>query len=210
MLDKHLIAETDPISKKESMVFQKNYRITVLFDELFRIEKSNKKEFNDKATQTVWFHNKKTPKFEILKQNETSIKIRTKKVTLVLIDSDSIKDSYVILKGKKIHLDNKENLKGTYRTLDCYEGKYFTNYKEDGPRTEIKLDNGVASRNGVALINDSFSLLLNEEDYLEKAIEGHKDYYVFAYGHNYRAAVKALFEITGYTPILPRYAFGNW
>ena len=124
MLDKHLIAETDPISKKESMVFQKNYRITVLFDELFRIEKSEKREFNDKATQTVWFRNKKTPKFEIIEQDEKSIKIRTKKVTLVLIDSDSIKDSYVILKGKKIHLDNKENLKGTYRTLDCYEGKY--------------------------------------------------------------------------------------
>lgn len=210
MLDKHLIAATDPISKKESMVFWKNYRITVFFDELFRIEKSNKKEFNDKATQTVWFRNKKTPKFEILEQNEESIKIRTKKVMLVLIDSDSIEDSYIILKGKEIHLDNKENLKGTYRTLDCYEGKYFTNYKEDGPRTEIKLDNGVASRNGVAVIDDSASLLLNDEGSLEKAIEGHKDYYVFAYGHNYRAAVKALFEITGYTPILPRYAFGNW
>lgn len=52
--------------------------------------------------------------------------------------------------------------------------------------------------------------MLNDEGSLEKAIEGHKDYYVFAYGHNYRAAVKALFEITGYTPILPRYAFGNW
>lgn len=209
MLDKHLIASTDPVAKEESIVFWKQYRITILFDELFRIEKSENHVFNDQATQIVWFRNKKTPKYEILEQEEC-LKIKTRKVTLVLIDSNSIEDSFVIIKGKEVHLDNKENLKGTARTLDCYDGEYLTNYKEDGPRSKIILDNGVASKNGVAVIDDSHSLLLNKEGSLEKAPKGHQDYYVFAYGHNYREAVKALFEITGYAPILPRYAFGNW
>lgn len=209
MLDKHLIASTDPVAKEESIVFWKQYRITILFDELFRIEKSENHVFNDQATQIVWFRNKKTPKYEILKQEEC-LKIKTRKVTLVLIDSNSIEDSFVIIKGKEVHLDNKENLKGTARTLDCYDGEYLTNYQEEGPRSKIILDNGVASKNGVAVIDDSHSLLLNKEGSLEKAPKGHQDYYVFAYGHNYREAVKALFEITGYAPILPRYAFGNW
>ena len=209
MLDKHLIASTDPVAKEESIVFWKQYRITILFDELFRIEKSENHVFNDQATQIVWFRNKKTPKYEILEQEEC-LKIKTRKVTLVLIDSNSIEDSFVIIKGKEVHLDNKENLKGTARTLDCYDGEYLTNYKEDGSRSKIILDNGVASKNGVAVIDDSHSLLLNKEGSLEKAPKGHQDYYVFAYGHNYREAVKALFEITGYAPILPRYAFGNW
>ena len=209
MFDKHLIASTDPVAKEESIVFWKQYRITILFDELFRIEKSENHVFNDQATQIVWFRNKKTPKYEILEQEEC-LKIKTRKITLVLVDSNSIEDSFVIIKGKEVHLDNKENLKGTARTLDCYDGEYLTNYKEDGPRSKIILDNGVASKNGVAVIDDSHSLLLNKEGSLEKAPKGHQDYYVFAYGHNYREAVKALFEITGYAPILPRYAFGNW
>ncbi len=209
MLDKHLIASTDPVAKKESIILWKQYRVTILFDELFRIEKSENHVFNDQATQIVWFRNKKTPKYEILKQEEC-LKIKTRKVTLVLIDSNSIEDSFVIIKGKEVHLDNKENLKGTARTLDCYDGEYLTNYQEEGPRSKIILDNGVASKNGVAVIDDSHSLLLNKEGSLEKAPKGHQDYYVFAYGHNYREAVKALFEITGYAPILPRYAFGNW
>ena len=129
----------------------------------FRIEKSENHVFNDQATQIVWFRNKKTPKYEILEQEER-LKIKTRKVTLVLIDSNSIEDSFVIIKGKEVHLDNKENLKGTARTLDCYDGEYLTNYKEEGPRSKIVLDNGVASKNGVAVIDDSHSLLLNKED----------------------------------------------
>ena len=58
MLDKHLIVSTDPVAKKESIIFWKQYRVTVLFDELFRIEKSENDVFNDQATQIVWFRNK--------------------------------------------------------------------------------------------------------------------------------------------------------
>jgi alpha-glucosidase (family GH31 glycosyl hydrolase) len=33
---------------------------------------------------------------------------------------------------------------------------------------------------------------------------------VFAYGRDYRAALRALYALTGPTPLLPRYALGNW
>ena len=36
------------------------------------------------------------------------------------------------------------------------------------------------------------------------------DIYVFAYGHDYRTAIRAYYMICGNTPRIPRYAFGNW
>ena len=45
MLDRHLIAEIRPQAKKENVVFWKDYRVTVLQDRLFRVEKMRKKYF---------------------------------------------------------------------------------------------------------------------------------------------------------------------
>lgn len=36
------------------------------------------------------------------------------------------------------------------------------------------------------------------------------DLYLFGYGHNYREAVHDLYRLTGPTPLLPRFVFGNW
>src|SRR4029079_2451541 len=33
---------------------------------------------------------------------------------------------------------------------------------------------------------------------------------VFAYGHDYRAALRAFHRLTGPQPLLPRFALGNW
>ncbi|MCB0992986.1 MAG: hypothetical protein KDB16_18555, partial [Acidimicrobiales bacterium] len=34
--------------------------------------------------------------------------------------------------------------------------------------------------------------------------------YVFAYGHDYRGAIQALYALSGHQPVLPRWALGNW
>lgn len=36
------------------------------------------------------------------------------------------------------------------------------------------------------------------------------DEYIFAYGDDYRGAVKALYLICGGVPMVPRFALGNW
>lgn len=36
------------------------------------------------------------------------------------------------------------------------------------------------------------------------------DLYLFAYGLDYRAALKAFYMISGKTPLVPRWALGNW
>ena len=36
------------------------------------------------------------------------------------------------------------------------------------------------------------------------------DIYLFAYGHDYKSAIRALYTISGSQPLLPRWALGNW
>ena len=36
------------------------------------------------------------------------------------------------------------------------------------------------------------------------------DLYLFCYGHDYRACLRDYYQLSGHTPVLPRYALGNW
>ena len=55
MLDAHLIAKTRPQVRPENVVLFGDFRVSVLADRLFRIEKDEKREFCDDATEAVWF-----------------------------------------------------------------------------------------------------------------------------------------------------------
>ena len=204
MLDKRFLVTTRPCARKENILFFKNYRITVLTDSLFRIEKSETGSFTDEATQTVWFRDMRPVEF-----SATLCKHRIRIVTgnaTVVVD-EKWERSFCVVNGKIVKPDNAGNLSGTYRTLDCCDGDEFS---ENEQKYRIRLETGVCSRSGVAVLDDSKSLLLNKNGELYERPQAGQDLYIFAYGHNYRAAVRALYEITGYTPLLPRYAFGNW
>ena len=60
------------------------------------------------------------------------------------------------------------------------------------------------------MLDDSSSLLLCGDGRLMPRRSGTEDFYVFAYGHDYPAAVRALYDISGYPPAVPRWALGNW
>ena len=216
MLNKHLIAVTNPVASAENMVFWRDYRITVLTDRLFRVEKSMQQHierqmeqplktqhiFCDQATQSVWYRN--LPKVEFQTDvSETTVQVVTKHVTIVT--AENLDDSYVIWNGKKIPLNNDGNLLGTYRTLDECDGDLSAPHN----RT-IQLGTGVVSKSGVAVLDDSASLILVEDGTLQRRNREEKDLYVFAYGHDYREALKAFYQITGCTPLIPRFALGNW
>ena len=202
MLNKHLLVKTAPMAVEENVVFFKNLRITVLFDKLFRIEKNEKGEFCDLATQSVWFRNMPKVSYSVNK-TEDFIEIKTDAVT-VHVEAE-IADSYVLINGVKTPINNDENLLGTTRTLDQYNGEWHMR-----KFTKLELGAGVCSKNGVAVIDDTESLILTDDGQLLEKSSDEFDIYVFAYGNEYREAVKALYEITGNTPMLPRYAFGNW
>ena len=202
MLKKHLIAQTEPIACKDNLVLFDDYRITVLSDRLFRIEKNPRKAFCDSATQCVWFRNMPPQDFQT-EYCEDSVILRTARVSLYLYKN--FESSYVELDGKKVAINNDGNLLGTTRTLDCFDGTVCIRDK-----STLALQTGVCSRSGVAVVDDSGSLRLLNDGTLAPPSDDTLDIYVFAYDKDYRAAVNALYSISGKVPMLPRFAFGNW
>ena len=202
MLREHLLVKTFPKAEKENIVVFENYRITILFDKLFRIEKNEKGEFCDLATQSVWYRNMPAVEHAVNKGNGF-IEIKTNAVTLHV--ESEFEKSYVLIGKKKVPINNDGNLLGTTRTLDRYNGEYHID-----KFGRLTLNPGVCSKTGVAVIDDTESLRLEDDGKLLEKSSDEFDIYVFTYGNEYREAVKALYAITGNTPMLPRYAFGNW
>lgn len=66
------------------------------------------------------------------------------------------------------------------------------------------------SRLGFSSIDDSDSMLFERNGVASRELGSRIDGYLFAYGHDYREAVKALYTISGPQPLLPRWALGNW
>ena len=203
MLDNHLIAKTYPLADEKNVVLFSDYRITVLSDRLFRVEKDFDKIFCNDATQSIWYRNAKPQKFKVKKYDD-KVEITTSKVKLVV--KTDYEKSYVVIDGKKKKLSNDGNLLGTYRTLDGYDGDRYVYDK----LKKIELENGVCSKTGVAILDDKKGLVLDTDGMIKTRREQEIDQYVFAFGNDFRGAVKALYDITGYIPKVPRYALGNW
>ena len=70
MLHKHLLVKTFPEACKENVVIFKDFRITVLFDRLFRIEKNSSGDFCDTATQSIWYRNMNATEYSVQKTDE--------------------------------------------------------------------------------------------------------------------------------------------
>jgi len=207
MLDAHLIAKTRPQVRPENVVLFGDFRVSVLADRLFRIEKDEKREFCDEATEAVWFRDMPPVPFTV-KETEGGVDIETARVTLAL--RESIEESYVLLGGEKRPLNNEGNLRGTYSTLDRCNGNDYMETDAATVLRQIELDYGVASTSGVAVLDYTKSSVLKQDGLIYKERNDSLDLYVFAYGHDYRAAVRAFYMICGDTPRIPRFAFGNW
>ena len=209
MLNAHLVAETRPAALKENIVCLSGMRVTVLSPRLFRIEKDPEGRFCDEATQAVWFRDMPPTAFTAREEDGRCV-IETEAVRLTVCDPPE--ESFVTFPdGKKAPLDNTGNLKGTYRTLDRCDGDEWQP-KAGSAEAPRKIDpgTGVASLSGAAVYDDSASLILQQNGEVRPREHPETDLYVFAYGKDYRAAVKALFMICGAPPVLPRWALGNW
>ncbi len=99
------------------------------------------------------------------------------------------------------------NLKGTYRTLDRFDGEY-----RDGERMPI--EDGILARDGWTLLDDSSTLLFDNADRpwvkeRDSSPEA-QDWYFMTYGNDYKQALKDYTLFAGKVPLPPRYAFGYW
>lgn len=194
--------KTSPVANNENYITGDKYRITVLLPQLLRIEYSEEGHFEDRASQSVFFRN--FPKCNFKKElNHGILTVETE--TLILsyeentaFHSDTLQ---VRLKNEPASVwhfgDDFETLGGTVRTLDQVHG-------------EIALENSVCSQYGFSVLDDSNTLLLGEDGWLEQRKMNTVDLYFFGFGYSYLEAVRALYRLTGAPPLLPSYALGNW
>lgn len=177
----------------------KKYRITTLTDRLIRLEYQKDGQFVDDLTQIV--ANRNFPEVSSKLTNlDNGIRIETDGL---VIDYDEKEFS-----GFGLSITLKENnAKWTYNEIgENYLGTARTLDEADGP---VRLENGLFSKEGFSVIDDSISALIVDGQIRPRNNKG-IDIYFFGYGKDYKGALKAFYNLTGKSPMIPRYAFGNW
>ena len=202
---------TNGVSREGSVIKGDKYRITVLTPSLVRLEYAENGEFEDRATQSVINRSFSVPKFST-QRDANGLVIETEKLKLTYDEKPFSEDGLQIqvkdIEGAVWHFGQALNdLKGTYRTLDRWDADTF--FAKDMTESKIQLGTGIMSREGFSVIDDSKSMALTEEGWIAPRKEG-TDLYFFGYGHRYLEALSDFYHLCGKTPLLPRYALGNW
>ncbi len=218
----------NPVANPDAVVTCGNARFTVLTPEMVRIEYSDSARFEDRATFAI--QNRRpgdVPRFTTA-DDGTWLTIATDSLTLRYrkgshpMTTPPSADNLTItmtLGGEPVEWypgkPDPLNLKGTCRTLDGSNG--------DNKRAEM--ENGVISRSGWAVIDDSWSNarpdgsrsfalaadpLTGIDWWAPRADTAALDLYFMGYGHDYRRAIKDFTRIAGDIPLPPDYVFGYW
>ena len=203
---------TSPLAANASQVVGPTYRITVLTERLVRFEYSPSGRFEDRATQVVVNRDFPTPEFTVARSGD-AVRIITSSFQLSYDGTVPSATSLEVSSGASYHgvwrpgeppsskyhefLDIPTNLGGTARTLDCADGA-------------TPLEPGILSTIGPVELDDSASLALTDDGWVAQREPGTMDVYLFCYDHDYPAAIRDFYRLTGPQPMLPRFALGNW
>jgi alpha-glucosidase (family GH31 glycosyl hydrolase) len=196
--------DTQPVADPANVLQGDRYRITVLDAGLVRLEYDESGTFEDRASQTAVHRAFPATDFTVT-EKDGLLEVHTERLHLVY-DKGPFTTHGLSVQAKGGYHSNDSvwrygtrtpNLGGTARTLDDIDGA-------------IPLEDGVLAFNGVAVVDDSGTVLLEDDGWIAERRPGTLDLYVFSYGRDYKAALKALYALTGPTPLLPRYALGNW
>lgn len=192
----HLSFDSKSATSPDKIIVRGAVRFSVLSDRLLRVEVDDDRKFTDEPTQCVWNRDFDRPDFKLV-QDGYDVKIIT---SAACFEYDLKKRKMLgvtLANGKTVTDYKKGNLKGTYRTLDMSKG-------------DVKLEDGLISREGVTVFDDAKSHILSEKFTIKERKATQKDEYYFAYGHDYRACINALYSLCGEVPLVPRYCLGNW
>ena len=219
--------EYNPVADPDAVVQSGNMRFTVLTPQMIRIQYSSKKVFEDRATFAVVNRRLPVPAFTTseedgylyIKTETVTLKYRTGSNPTTLRNRPEFLSVTFNMNGHEVvwypGKDDALNLKGTTRTLD--------NGRGDSKRGE--LENGILSRGGWALIDESasakrgdgsrtFAFEPMEEGGMDwakpLADESATDWYILCYGHDYKKALGDFVKISGRIPMPPDYMFGYW
>ena len=200
----HFHLDFAPIASADAVVRGPHVRFTVLTSRLLRLEYDPSERFEDRASQLFWYRKQPVPEFEV-QRTEEQIDLITEHLHLRYLPRRTgfASESLSIEHRESGRLwrygdKDEDNLRGTVRTLDRVSGA-------------TELEPGLLSRSGVTVLDDSQSLVFNEEGWLERRERpAAVDVYFFGYGCDFRELLRDYARVAGRTPLLPRWALGNW
>lgn len=194
--------------KKDNIILGKKYRISILTDRLVRLEYNKNGNFEDRPTQRVIFRNFPKTNFTVT-QSETLIQIVTSYYTINYVKEQSFVGNKITPASTlKITLNNTDR-SWHYNHPEARNFGTIT-YSLDDFRGKLKLDKGLYSTDGFAYIDDSKSLVLNENGTFSSRTEEELDLYVFMYKKDLGLSLQDYYKLTGYPLMIPRYSLGNW
>ena len=217
-----------PVANPEAVVLDGHARFTVLTSRLIRMEWAANGKFEDHASFVFLNRRMPVPHFtkKIVKQGVDRV---------LILQTDALKLTYTLSSGSDgkftandlqiaLQVDGKAvvwhpgmantgNLQGTTRTLDGARGG----------QTKEPIGQGLVSRDGWVLIDDSTRPLFDSADFrftkgenspwpwvIERPAGDRQDWYFFGYGHHYKQALGDFVKVAGRIPLPPRFAFGAW
>ena len=217
-----------PMADPRAVVVSGNARFTVLTPQMIRIEYSDEARFEDRATFAI--QNRRmtsVPDFSTSEDEEylyistSDLKLKYRKGSNPKVVPASPDNLSITLRGDGedtvwyLGKPDPLNLKGTCRTLDGSIG--------DNKRSE--LENGLLSRSGWSVIDDSWSATrpdgsrsfameenadLGYQWWADRHDPNALDLYFLGYGHDYKKALYDFTCIAGKIPLPPDYVFGYW
>ncbi len=194
-------------ANKECIFQGQKYRITILTERLIRLEYSESGKFLDNPTELIWYRNFPKPMFTV-EQTDKILNIKTKYFEL----------NYV--KDKKFYggkISPSQNLKISLLGTDkswYYGHPEIRNYSSGvfnlKDTNDKNLKKSLYSLDGFSTIDDSNSSIILENGEFKERQDKSIDIYVFLYNKDFYYCLNDYFMLTGYPPLVPRYALGNW
>ena len=190
------------LANPQSVIKGKNYRITVLSPLLIRFEYSTTGEFEDRPTELV--SNRNFPVVNYEKKEDTKyLTNKTEYYTVTYQKEQPFMGSKV---SPDQYLRVELNDTDKYWYMNHPEVRNFggTTYMLDGADGKAKFGKGLYSTDGFTSIDDSNSLIYNQDGSLGKRNDKRIDIYVFMYKRDFGAALRDYFTLTGFPALVPR------
>lgn len=193
-----------PKANPAAMILEGKARFTILTSRLIRMEFDPLKRFEDHASQVFLYRDQPVPTYHSWKQDGWR-HIETEHLHLRFVENGRFhwRDLQITLKQSgqtwQYGYPDLTNLGGTIRTLDSTNGR-------------LTLPDGLVSRSGWAVVDDSHSLVFDDCEWLKPRVTTpeKKDLYFFGYAQDYLLAITDYQRISGKPGLLPRWALGNW
>ena len=187
-------------AKNEAIFKGQRYRITVLTERLVRLEYNIDGQFFDDLTEQVRFRDFPIPEFKVV-EDDRRLEITTKYFVLKYAKEKPFEG----LNIEVVLLDTDKSWNIRSREVRNFNtsGKGIIGTKPDYQK-------GLYSTEGFVSFNDSDSLIINNDGFLFVNQKPRMDIYLFMYRRDFGLCLQDYFRLTGFPPLIPRYALGIW